>query len=111
MQAALLIIGFAGLMVVLAVLNFKPFVMGARNMFRPPYKHYTIDSKRIKTYLAWVIGLSLTFGIFNLALTLDLSYTIQVTKYEAFFLAVGLISVILYKKDDDSDDKKVERND
>lgn len=100
-------IGFVVLILVLAILNFRPFVLGSVNMLRQPDKRPTIDRTKIGSYCAWVIGLTLLLGLYNLAFGRNLSIDdlAKGTGMELFFLAVGLIAVILYKKDNLDKDK------
>jgi len=96
----LLAVGFILVLAVLAILNFKAFVTGSIILARSPKKHATIDNSRMKAYIFWVAGLTALCSLYNLIITRNLTYLGEATGTEFFFLAVGLISVILYKKTD-----------
>lgn len=92
-----------GLMIVLFSMfwpNFKEFSLQFLNLFRTrdnQIQTTQIDRTRYSQYITWVIGLTLLCGLYNLAASRDLKLAAQITGFESFFLAVGLIQVILKK--------------
>lgn len=95
----LLIAGFVALLVVLGAINFKYFPLGFMGVMRNPENRPRIDRSRFKAYFTWVVGLTVLFGIYNLAVTRDLGLVAEATGAELFFLLAGLQRVILYKND------------
>ena len=90
----------------LAVPNIKASVIGYGNILHPSVaKRRVVDKSRIKSYLTWVIGLSVTCGLYNLAVTRNLALLGEATGTDAFFLAVGLVTVVL-KTDQKGQTKK-----
>jgi hypothetical protein len=98
-QQDLVVGGLVAVVLALAVPNAYFLFTDLPNMFQPPYKHPTIDKSHVKRYITWVLGLTILAGLYNLVVSLDAAVTLETTAYEAFFLAVGLIGIILYKRE------------
>lgn len=95
----LLAAGIIVIVLALAVPNFKAFALGSIGLVKSPASHPKIDWSRLKIYLAWVFSLTIAFGLYNLALTQNMSDLSKTTGIEFLLLAAGLVCVILYKKD------------
>jgi hypothetical protein len=94
----LLFAGLVPLLATIAVPNYKRFVTGARQMYRPGYKMHEYDRAKIKVYLSWVIGLTAFYTIYNLIVTRNSTEGWQYTGVEFMAAAAGLVTVILEKK-------------
>lgn len=95
----LLALGTIAILAALAIPNLKAFALGPMNLIRTPEKRATVDRSRYRAYFAWVICLSVLSGLYSLAVTRNLKLFSEATDTDTFFLAVGLVAIILYKKD------------
>jgi hypothetical protein len=98
-QGYLIAAGFVIVVFAMFIPNFKPFVTGYRDLIALRGKPRVIDTSHIKRYIISVVSLSIICGLYNFAITRDMRIVGQFTGLESFFLAVGLITPVLYKKD------------
>lgn len=94
----MLAIGIGVVVITMAILNLKAFVVGSINLVRAPERRPVVNKARMKPYLALVSGLTLVCFSYNVLITRNLATLLQITGVECLVLTAGLQSVVLYTK-------------
>lgn len=95
----LLALGVGIILAALAGPNIKAFATGTMHLIRSPEKHAVIDRSRVKPYGAWLAGTGVLAITYNFIITQDPKLFGEATVLDLFLLAVGLMPIILYKKE------------